>query len=224
MVRYIFSTVLQKLWLHLYDTILAIRYLLLSIPIKIMWLYIWTLIILWTLFWYPWICPAVHRHSRGDWKEWNKLFSCICISISKEYAHGFICFVVFILRIGIALMWLTRIFQDWVPCNVVLVPLPNYQLSMTWVNLIIRRQQLNKSSEHTISITCTICRLYCIYMAYSQLMRYQLYEQNICVCIFIRTKMMMPFPFIKRVSILAARQNIQHDENMTNIFFRILLV
>ena len=123
----------------------------------------------------------------------------------KECAHGFICFVVFIQRIHIALIWSTRIFQDWVPCNVELIPLSNYQLSMIWVNLIIRRQQLNKSTEHKISITCTIFRLYCIYMAYSQLMRYQLYEQNICVCIFIWTKMMVSFPFIKRVSILTAR-------------------
>ena len=74
MLRYMFSTVLQKLRLHLYDTVLAIRYLLLSSLIRIMWLYILN------FFWYPWICPAVHHHSRGDWNEINKLFSFICIS------------------------------------------------------------------------------------------------------------------------------------------------
>ena len=214
MVRYMFSTVLQKLWLHLYDTVLAIRYLLLSSPIRIMWLYILTLIILWTLFWYPWICRAVHHHSRVVAIGRKGIIYSHLFVYPKEYAHGLICFLVFILRIHIAHMCLTRIFQYWGPCNVELVPL----------NLIIRRQQLNKSTEHKISITCAIFRLYCIYMAYSQLMRYQLHDQNICVCMFIRTKMMMSFTFIKRVSILAARQNI-HDEDMRNIFYlRILLV
>ena len=44
-------------------------------------------------------------------------------------------------------------------------------------------------------------------MAYSQLMRYQLYEQNICVSIFIRTKLIMPFPFIKSAITLTKRRN-----------------
>ena len=40
-----------------------------------MWLYISTFIILWTLSWHPWICSAVHNHSRGNYKERNTLFT-----------------------------------------------------------------------------------------------------------------------------------------------------
>ena len=74
------------------------------------------------------MCPAVHRHSRGDSKE--KINHSHLLIYPKEYARGFICFVVFILRIHIALMYLTHALQDWVPRNVEIVSLSNCQLSM----------------------------------------------------------------------------------------------
>ena len=49
----------------------------------------------------------------------------------KGYAHGLVCFVVFILRFHIALMQLTHIFQYWGPRNVKIVSLSNCQLSMS---------------------------------------------------------------------------------------------
>ena len=213
-----------KILMHLYDTVSAIRYLLLSSPIRIMWLYILTLIILWTFFWYPWICPAAHHHSRGDWKERNKFFSFICISQGICTWFHLFC----------------RVYTTNPYCTHVINPYFQGLSSMqcgarTTVELSVKHdmgefdnkttttKQINRAQNiHNLHNFQVILH---IYMAYSQLMMYQLYEQNICVCIFIRTKMMMSFPFIKRVSILTARQNIQHDEDMTNIFYlRILLV
>ena len=56
-------------------------------------------------------------------------------------------------------------------------------------------------------------------MAYSQLMRYQLYEQNIHVCIFIQAEMIITFSFIKSVLLLKERQNEQHIEVILTCIF-----
>ena len=168
-----------------------------------MWLHISSLIILWT-FRYPWICPAVHHHRCGDSRVINKLFPLIIIS--QEICSRFNLFC----RIYTSNSYCTHVTNPFFPglssmqCgHRIIVELSVKHARMKRVNLIIRRQQLSASTEHKISITCIILSVYCIYiyMAYSQLMRYQLYEQNICVCIFIRTKIVMRFPFIKRALI-----------------------
>ena len=123
----------------------------------------------------------------------NKLFSFISISQGIRTRFHLFC------RVYTTTPYCTHVINPYFPGlssmqsgDGIIVKLSVKHARMIWVNLMIRRQQLNKSTEHNISITCIILSVYCIYIyiyqAYSQLMRYQSYEQTIFVCIFIRTK------------------------------------
>ena len=111
---------------------------------------------------------ACCRSSQSQ-RFWGKLSYSHLLVYPKGYAHEYICFGTFILRIHIALMRLTYHFQDWFPCNVEIVSLSNCELSVKhawriWANFIVRRQQLNKSTKNKISITYIILSVYCIYI------------------------------------------------------------
>ena len=126
-----------------------------------MWLYISTLTILWTLSRYHWICPAAHHHSRGDSQEINNLFS--FISISQRICRTFHLFC----RVYTRNPYCTHMINPYFPglssmqcADRIIVELSVKHARMIWVNLIIRRKQLNKSTEHKISITCINLSIY----------------------------------------------------------------